>query len=177
MSIVERVGEKLGLRSKSPKGRAAQAAGDMDILDKLGQEHDEVQELLEKMLDSESGSERKKLLKQIASALVPHLRAEEKVVYDRVLTLKDKNSKIDGNEGYDEHALGDAMLNKLLKMKDATSPEWTAAAKVLKELVDHHIEEEEENLWVHVKDNFTDEERIQMNREFEKAKKKVAIPV
>lgn len=150
--------------------------GDMDILDKLKQEHREVEGMLDDLVDSDSAAERKTLLKKIKAALVPHVRAEEKVVYDPVIALKDKDAKQDGEEGYLEHGLADRMLLTLGKISNANSPEFSAAAKVLRELVKHHVQEEESNVWSDVKDHFSEEERIQMNRKFEAAKKKVKIP-
>ena len=149
---------------------------DADILDSLKQDHDDVAEMLEKLVESESGAERKSLLASIKMALVPHLRAEEKVVYEAVLALRGKEQKEHAEEGYIEHGLGDKMLASLGKMKDAMAPEFSAGAKVLKELVEHHVEEEESNIWSDVKDNFSDEDRIAMNRKFLAAKKRVRIP-
>ena len=166
--------ERIGLAGKKDaNGRTA--PGDMDILEKLGQEHDEVQDLLKKLVDSERAPERTKLLKEIKKALVPHTKAEQTVVYDAVLKLKDKDAKVDGNEGYIEHGLADKTLTQLGKIKNRTSPEFTACAKVLKELVNHHIKEEEDAIWRDVKDNFSDDERIEMCRKFEAAKKKVKV--
>jgi len=154
---------------------ATYAEGDMDILTKLKKEHREVQLLLDQLMDTESAAERKSLLNKIKTALVPHSRAEEKVVYDAVLALKDKDSQQDGEEGYLEHGLADRMLATLGKA-NASSIEFAAAAKVLRELLNHHIREEESSIWSDVKDNFSDEERYAMNRKFEAAKKKVKIP-
>jgi hemerythrin superfamily protein len=154
----------------------ADPSGDMDILDKLHQEHDEVEDLLKKLVDSTRAAERKSLLKKVKAALVPHARAEEKVVYDAVIALKKAKMKQDGAEGYIEHDLADKTLARLGKIADVTSPEFTAAAKVLKEMLAHHIKEEEKDIWSDVKDNFSDEERLRMNRRFEAAKKKVRIP-
>ena len=153
----------------------ARAEGEMDILDKLKQEHEEAADLLAKLVDSHSASERKALLKKIKGALVPHLRAEEKVVYDAIIALKDKQVKQDGEEGYLEHGLADRMLATLSKITNALSPEFSAAAKVLKELVEHHVEEEERDVWSDVRKNFSTEERVEMNRKFEAAKKKVRV--
>jgi hemerythrin superfamily protein len=155
-------------------GKAAQE--DSDILDKLGHDHDEVEALLTKLVDSQSGSERKTLLRHIKAALVPHLRAEEKVVYDAIMRVKGGKNVEDGEEGYLEHELGDKTLAKLGKITNARSPEFGAAAKVLKDLVQHHVEEEERNIWADVRDHFSDEERIEMARRFEAAKKTVRIP-
>ena len=55
------------------------------------------------------------------------------------------------------------------------TPEFKATAKVLKELVGHHVDEEERNIWAQVKENFTDEQREQMNRDFLAAKKNVKV--
>lgn len=145
-----------------------------DILDTLQMEHDEVQELLARLTESGSAREQKSLLARIKKALVPHTKAEEKIVYDAVLGLKGKEAKIDGNEGYIEHGLADQTLKKLGKLKPNT-PEFNAMAKVLKELLDHHIKEEERNIWAQVRGNFTDAQRARMERDFQAAKKKVRI--
>jgi hemerythrin superfamily protein len=162
-------------RAKNALTPATYAQGDMDILTKLKKEHREVQLLLDELVDSESAPERKALLKKIQLALVPHSRAEEKVVYDAVRALKDKKARQDGEEGYLEHSLADRMLATLGKITNARSVEFSAAAKVLHELIQHHIGEEESAIWSDVKDNFSDDEREQMNRDFEAAKKKVRI--
>jgi hemerythrin superfamily protein len=145
-----------------------------DILSTLETEHDEVQDLLEKLVQSDNGREQKALLGKVKAALVPHTKAEEKIVYDAVLALKGVPAKVDGNEGYIEHGLASQTLTKLSALT-ANTPEFKAAAKVLKELVDHHIQEEERNIWPRVKENFSDERRIQMNRDFLAAKKKIKV--
>jgi hypothetical protein len=162
-------------KAKPPRGGRSEP-GDMDVLDTLKEEHDAVQELLAKLVDSEKAAERTALVKKIKAALVPHSRAEEKVVYDAILAVRgDKDAKIDGNEGYFEHAHADMALKKLAAIKLATSPEFTAAAKVLKELVDHHIQEEERNVWRDVRKHFNSDARMAMNRKFEAAKKRVKV--
>ena len=164
---------------KAVADRLAIATGvETDVLDTLKKEHDEVAAMLKKLVDSDSAPERKKLLQQIKSALVPHVRAEEKIVYDAILTVRgggDK-AKTDGEEGYLEHEMADRMLAKLGKIANVKSPEFTAAAKVLKELVQHHVEEEERNVWADVRQHFTASQRIAMNAKYEAAKKRVKIP-
>ena len=145
-----------------------------DILSTLQAEHDEVQEMLEKLNGSDNAREQKQLVARIKAALVPHNRAEEKVVYDAVLALKGREARVDGHEGYIEHNLGGITLKKLEKLT-ANTPEFKAAAKVLKELVDHHVEEEERNIWSLVRRNFSAEDRAAMNRDFLAAKKKVRV--
>lgn len=150
--------------------------GEMDILKKLHIEHEEVKSLLKQLVDEDTKpSARKTVLNKLKSALVPHERAEEKVVYNAIIAQKDQKPKIDGQEGYVEHNLADKTLTKLSKIEDASSPEFLATAKVLKELLEHHIEEEESNVWKDVRDNFDSEQRLAMTHEFEEAKKKVRV--
>ncbi len=160
---------------RSISGEQADNAGN-DILDTLKQDHEDVAEMLERLVESTGAAERKSLLASIKTALVPHLRAEEKIVYNAILALRGKEQKTHGEEGFIEHGLGDTMLASLGKIKDTMSPEFSAGAKVLKELIEHHVEEEEKNIWADVKDHFSDEDRLAMNKKFLAAKKRVTIP-
>ena len=160
--------------TKSVMGALMPGEAQSDILETLEMEHDEVQGLLEQLTGSDNGREQKSLVAKIKQALVPHTKAEEKVVYDALLALRGKEAKITGNEGYMEHGLASQTLKQLDKLT-ANTPEFKAAAKVLKELVNHHIREEENNMFSLVKENFSADQREQMNREFLAAKKRVKI--
>jgi hypothetical protein len=163
-------------RNRIEKALTGEVGDERDILDQLKEEHEEVGELLDQLVKSQRAGERKALLSKIKAALVPHVRAEEKIVYDAVIALKDKQPKLDGEEGYLEHGLADRMLSTLSRIENAMSPEFSAASKVLKELITHHVEEEERNVWSDVKKNFSKEDRISMYHRFQAAKTKVRIP-
>lgn len=143
-----------------------------DILDTLKREHEEVKSLLADLQDAESVNERRELVRKIKAALVPHSKAEEKVVYDAIIATSEDEAQTDGLEGYLEHEWASKTLERL-EAADPTSAEHKAAAKVLKDLVEHHIEEEEANVWRDVRENFDEEDRVRMNAEFEAAKQQV----
>ncbi len=170
---------KASLKNATDKVAAALSLNsdpnETDVLSTLKKEHDEVQELMRRMVDSKNAAERKSLVKQVKAALVPHSKAEEAVVYDSVIAVKGENNQVDGAEGYIEHALASATLLKLDGITPATGPEFTATAKVLKELLDHHIQEEERNIWADVKSAFDPETRLAMNRRYLAAKKTIKI--
>jgi hypothetical protein len=147
-----------------------------EILETLKQEHEEVAEMLKKLVDSESGTARKMLLAKIKASLLPHVKAEQTVLYDALIAVGDKKSQQDGHEGYIEHELAAATLAQLGTIANAMSPEFGAAAKVLKELVEHHVQEEEKNIWSDAKDKFSTEERVLMNHKYLAAKKLVGLP-
>jgi hemerythrin superfamily protein len=161
--------------TKTVMGALSPSPGETDILDTLQAEHDEVQDLLQRLNKSETAREQKSLVNQIKQALVPHTKAEEEVVYTPIAALSAEKAKIDGAEGFTEHALASATLMQLDSLTPNT-PEFKAAAKVLKELIDHHVQEEERNIWAQVKENFSSEQREQMNRDFLAAKKRVRVP-
>jgi iron-sulfur cluster repair protein YtfE (RIC family) len=146
-----------------------------DILDTLKQEHEEVKDLLKDLSDAETPAQRRNLVQKIKAALVPHTKAEEKVVYDAVIALRDKDAQMNGHEGYLEHEWAAKTLQRLEAITNAASPEHKAAGKVLKELVEHHIDEEERNVWADVKEHFSDDDRKKMNRAFFAAKRRVKV--
>lgn len=148
---------------------------DADILDTLKKDHSEVAEFLSQLVKSDRGAERKAILQQIKKALVPHLRAEEKIVYNGIYALKDTDAKQDSAEGYMEHQLAEKMLSTLEHIENAMSPEFAAGSKVLKEMIEHHVEEEESNVWKDVKQHFSSDDRMGMNRKFVAMKKKVRV--
>jgi iron-sulfur cluster repair protein YtfE (RIC family) len=146
-----------------------------DILDTLKKEHDEVKGLLENLSEAETSAQRRSLVQKIKASLVPHTKAEEKVVYDAVIALRDKDAQTDGHEGYLEHEWAAKTLQRLEAITNAASPEHKAAGKVLKELVEHHIDEEERNIWADVKEHFSDDDREKMNRSFLAAKRRIKV--
>ena len=149
---------------------------DQDLLDTLKSEHDEVKALLEDLQNADTAPQRKALVQKIKQALVPHTKAEEKVLYAAIIALKDKDAQVDGHEGKIEHDLAASTLRKLAAIPNAKSAEHKAAAKVLKELVEHHIQEEERNVWGDARKHFNDKARLAMNRRYIAAKAQVKVP-
>lgn len=147
----------------------------VDLLDTLKEEHEMVQQLLAKLVESDKAAERRSVLRQIKTDLVPHLRAEQKVLYDALIAGRDKDARQDGEEGYIEHSLAQKMLAQLEKIDNPISSEFGATAKVLKDLVEHHVREEESNVWSDARDHFSSDERKLMNQRYLAEKKKIRI--
>jgi len=137
-----------------------------DILDTLQEEHDQIKVLLARLHSAGAPAQRTALVKQIKSALLPHFKAEEKVVYGAVLALAEPKTSATAHEGYLEHEWAEKTLRRLEDLDDPCSPQHYAFAKVLKELVEHHIHEEENVLWDDLEHFFDEESRIQMNATF-----------
>lgn len=161
------------MNAMAPSGNAPQ---DNDLLDTLKHEHDEVKGLLADLADAEGSAQRKSLVKKIELALVPHAKAEQKILYEAIIALKDKDAQEDGHEGFIEHDLAAKTLKKLGSIANAASPQHKAAGKVLKELLEHHIKEEESAVWGDARANFSEDRRKQMNVAYLRAKSRVSVP-
>ncbi len=144
------------------------APSEPEILDTLKQEHEEVAELLKNLVDGKSGVSRKSLVTKIKAALLPHVFAEQIVLYDALIALRDRKTQ---QEGYIEHELASSTLTKLENIADTNSTEFAATAKVLKELIEHHVHEEERNVWADAKEKFSADERKVMNAKYLATKK------
>jgi hemerythrin superfamily protein len=149
---------------------------EMDILDTLAEEHEVVAALLQDLVDGKSSAQRASTLKQIKKNLIPHARAEETVFYNAIIGVKDKDIKKDGEEGFIEHSLVDFLLKTLSGMRDKMSPRFGAGAKVLKEIVSHHVREEESDLFSDARDNFSGDQRVKMNQAYLTKKKSIKVP-
>jgi hypothetical protein len=171
MSLTTSVKKASRKIQKAVTGEEPQA----DLLGTLKEEHEAVSELLKKLVESDKAGERRSLVARIKANLVPHVKAEQKVLYDAIIALKDKDAKQDGEEGYIEHALASKTLADLEKISDATSPEHRATAKVPRELVEHHVKEKESQVWGNAKKNFPAEQRQDMNRRYLAEKRKVRL--
>ena len=171
MSLTTNVKKAARKVEKAMTGKETEA----DLLDTLKEEHELVSDLLKKLVDSDKAGERRSLVAQIKANLVPHTKAEQKILYDAIIALKDKDAQQDGEEGYIEHALASKTLADLEKISDATSPEHRATAKVLRELVEHHVKEEENQVWGDAKKHFSSEQRQAMNQRYLQEKKKVRL--
>lgn len=75
---------------------------------------------------------------------------------------EDKETAIYGLEGDVEHGLADQLCEELKRERDEGM--FMAKVKVLAELVEHHIEEEEEDMLPEYKKNSSKEEREELGQ-------------
>lgn len=145
----------------------------MEITKALHTDHQELKKLIKAVNKSEDAEERRRLFTEFAELLIKHSKAEEKVVYDALIATGEEEEREQGHEGYTEHMLAETLLKRLKGGADPMSPEWSAEAKVLMEMLEHHIKEEEDEVFSTVKEDFELEERKEMGDAFETAKEAV----
>jgi hemerythrin superfamily protein len=147
----------------------------MEITKALSKDHDELKDMLSKIVESQDADQIRTDFEAFATLLGKHSKAEEKVVYDALIETGDEETEMDAHEGYTEHMLAETLLQKLKSGADPLALEWRAEVQVLQEILEHHIEEEEDKIFDDVEDNFEDDERDAMGAEFEKLKGEVAV--
>jgi hemerythrin superfamily protein len=134
-----------------------------DIRAALQADHREVRALAEQMAEAGDARTRKSLFATLKPLLTAHARAEEAVVYQAMVKVRRGGESKDlGNEGFVEHSLVDVLLERLSKTELAGSDAWKAHATVLKEMLDHHVEEEESEFFEAIGEHFDDRQRREM---------------
>ncbi len=110
-------------------------------------DHDKIRKLvkeLEKALENKS-TDREGIFNNLASELLAHSKAEEKILYD---TLKEEGNE-DLNktlaEGKEEHHLIEVLI-KEMRFLSPDDKQWDAKFEVLRENLEHHLKEEERDI-------------------------------
>ena len=136
----------------------------------LKADHKKVADILEK-LDSttERGVKtREELFTQLKIELDAHARIEETIFYPALEEAKETRDIT--LEAFEEHRLVKQLLSELEKMsKD--QEEWTAKFTVLKENVEHHVEDEEGEMFPKARKVLSEEQAETLGTRLEEAKK------
>jgi hemerythrin superfamily protein len=144
----------------------------MQIYDALKKDHEEVKLLLSELIGLPENDENQHgpLIDRIRDALIPHSRAEEAIFYNSLRAV-DMSKKI-AMHGYVEHMQAESLL-RTLQVKGKIDADWKATAKELKTALEHHIAEEESEMFVAGRTLFTNEEAVAMGEAFEKMKPEI----
>lgn len=126
----------------------------MDAFELLKADHRKVSKLFDQ-LESVDGNKKLDVFGQIKAELDLHAHIEETLLYPAL--EKPEETRAMTLEAYEEHKVVKTLLAELAQAKSAND-EWQAKAKVLRENVDHHVEEEEDELFEKAEDALSDEE-------------------
>lgn len=133
--------EKDNYKYHSDKGGVLQRIE--EILEK---EHRGIERLLDQILESNNGEEKKRIFSKVSDELLKHLEGEEKVYYPALNEDVKNVERSELNESEQEHHIAKILIRELKNLK-VTCPDWDAKIEVLKENLEHHHEEEEEDFF------------------------------
>jgi hypothetical protein len=139
--------------------RKTEGAGE-DIFDLIKQDHRAVEALFKKIeaTDEEGEETRGELFGELSENLLAHAHAEQATLYTTLLDrMEDRDQREMWLEAFEEHGVVEKLVADI-EACDPTEERWLAKVIVLKEMVAHHVEEEEKELFKAAKKALTKEE-------------------
>jgi hemerythrin superfamily protein len=121
----------------------------MNAIELLKADHERVKAILTQLSEStERGlKKRGELLAKLEMEITIHTRLEEEILYPAFKEAGSKEQDIMYYEAKEEHRTVDSLVLPDLKQTDPGTPEFSGRVKVVKELLEHHIEEEETEMF------------------------------
>ena len=163
----------LDLPAEAPKGAP------MDALAMLKADHDKVKGLLKDLeaTTDRAVKTRQDLFSTIKGELTVHEIIEEEIFYPALKSHpKAKDIVL---EAYEEHHVVDLLMGELEAL-DVSDETWGAKALVMKENVEHHIDEEEGEMFKHARQVFDRQELVDLGDRMAKrkasAQKELGVP-
>ena len=141
----------------------------MNAFTLLKADHKKVAGILEKLdaTTERALKTREDLFSELKNELDLHTKIEETIFYPALEAKKETHDIV--LEGIEEHRVVKRLLSELSGLaKD--EEQWTAKFTVLKENVEHHVEEEEGEMFTKAKKAFDDDEIEALGTRMEEAK-------
>jgi hemerythrin superfamily protein len=126
----------------------------MNAIELLKSQHRAVEKLFAQIVKAKTTDAKQKLFDQLADSLAVHATIEEHQFYPAVKAKRTEDILL---EALEEHVGIKRVLADLLET-DADDPTFEAKIKVLSEQVEHHVGEEEKDLFPKVKKILSSEE-------------------
>ena len=111
----------------------------MDGLQLLAADHRKVEGLFASFEKASGAAAKEKIVRQICTELKVHSQIEEEIYYPAIRGKVEEDAL---DEAYVEHDSAKLLINEL-EAADPDEAYYDAKVKVLNELIEHHVEEEE----------------------------------
>jgi iron-sulfur cluster repair protein YtfE (RIC family) len=140
----------------------------MNVFELLKQDHQKVSGIFQRIEAASATAERQQLFVQLKQELDLHAQVEETILYPALKQAEEtRNITL---EAYEEHQ----EVKDLLAEIQQTPPddeEWTALVMELRESVEHHVEEEESEMFAQARDVLTEQQIDEISQRVEAAKR------
>lgn len=125
----------------------------MNAIDLLKADHEKVKGILSQLSESTDRALKKRveLLDKLEMEITIHTQLEEQILYPAFKEAGGKEQEEMYYEAKEEHRTVDSLVLPDLKGTDPSAPEFAGRVKVVKELLEHHIEEEETEMFPQAK--------------------------
>jgi len=136
-------------------------------IDLLKEDHRKVKELLSQLVETTTRAQktRRQLLDKIDQELHIHTHIEEEIFYPAFRKAGNSEHAKIYFEALEEHRAVDEMVLPDLKKTEPTSEKFSGRAKVLKELIEHHADEEEKDMLKKASQSMSREELVELGKQ------------
>jgi hypothetical protein len=141
----------------------------MDCLQLLMDQHKEAKQLF-RQLEKAEGAQAGALFNELKTKLSMHEELEETLFYPEL--KQDKRAEEIVLEAYQEHHVMDLLIEEISALQP-TDEEFAPKVTVLQENTEHHIEEEEEELFPKVRKIWDMDKRKDVGRQMEELKERL----
>ncbi len=138
----------------------------MDIYQLLKKDHKEAKDLFQKIQSGEG--DKMECFSKLKQELMIHMQGEEKLFYP--ILKKNQETKEKTEEGIEEHKEAKQMIKQLSSLKSGGDGEWESMIEELQEAIEHHVQEEEEELFPLAKHVLSKEQSTQIAEQFQQEK-------
>lgn len=147
----------------------------MNALELLTEDHDKVRDLLNQLVNTTERAEKKRpeLLAKVEKELQVHTQIEEEIFYPAFKKASGKENDKMYHEAQEEHRAVESLVLPDLKKTDPSSAQFAGRAKVLKELIEHHAAEEEEEMFTQAKKTMSKQELETLGKQMQERKKEL----
>ena len=144
----------------------------MNAIDILKADHERVKAILTQLNDSTERAVKKRteLIGKLEMEITLHTKLEEEILYPAYKKAGGKEQEKMYYEAKEEHRTVDSLVLPDLKATDPASVEFSGRAKVVKELLEHHIEEEETEMFPQAKKLLGKEQLDELGAQMESMK-------
>lgn len=148
----------------------------MNAIQLLTQDHKKVRQLLSELekTTTEDTEDRERLVGEISKEVSIHAQVEEEIFYPAFKEAAEKSTDEEMFfEAAEEHHVVELVLPELVET-DPSTDEFSAKAKVLKELIEHHADEEEREMFKRAKSLMEPDELDDLGAQLEERKAELA---
>ncbi|MGN6479881.1 hemerythrin domain-containing protein [Luteibacter sp.] len=144
----------------------------MDAISLLKEDHKLVKSLLEELTESTTRAVKRRgeLLEKIHVNLKAHTTIEEEIFYPAFKAAGKKEEEKMYYEALEEHRAAEDLVLPDLLNTDPSTEQFSGRAKVLKELIEHHIEEEEKEMFKDAKTLLSKDELADLGAKMQERK-------
>lgn len=147
----------------------------MNAIELLKADHEKVRKLLDELSETTTRAAKKRpeLLEKIEKELLAHTTIEEEIFYPAFKAAGNGEHREMYYEAREEHRAVEDLVLPDLKKTDPGSDQFSGRAKVLKELVEHHAEEEEDEMFKAARKALSAEQLRDLGAKMEERKKQL----